>query len=322
MARLLSGLTLIVCGLAVLGLVASSLHHSRADYALTLRPADEATLRAIAPLTRALPTPENFSVENITITTPDLRAPTATGIVVRHDDKLVPLAWRNNVTEPVFFTDLAAADLAQVMDALRQHAPRDAVIFAWWDLSRAIRLLTQHDAPLDDPQAQGLLLPAPWEDARRREGERWGAGVAPETAKPFQRFIDALLANATDGAKIIRDIARGKPAYIIVHISDVGKLAATRPQELSIGHRDFPASGVSHGVIRSAKQWLKDANMTGPFAAEPIDGALRLHYFPNSTDSARLITKLLPFSTSNPAEPDGFALVYQFRGYWVYRVKR
>ena len=321
MARLLSGLALIVCGLTILGLVAWSRHDPRADYALTLGPADDDTRRAMAPLMRALPAPENIRVENITITTPDVRIPTATGIVAHDGARLVPLAWRNNVRESVFFADLATADLAQVMEALAQHAPADAVIFAWWDLSRAVRLLTRRDAPLDDPQARGVLAPASWPEARACEAGRWGAGASPETAKTFERFVDALLAGAVDGARILQEMASGKPAYILVHISDVEKLAATRPQELEIGHRDFPASGVSHGVIRSAKQWIEDEKITGPFAAEPIDGAMRLHYFLNSTDSTRLITKLLPFSTSNPAKVEAFELVYQFKGYWVYRVK-
>ena len=59
----------------------------------------------------------------------------------------------------------------------------------------------------------------------------------------------------------------------------------------------------------------------GAFAAEPIGGATRLHYFQRKADSDTLIAKLLPFSTSNPMQLERLELVYQHKGWWVYRLK-
>ena len=74
-------------------------------------------------------------------------------------------------------------------------------------------------------------------------------------------------------------------------------------------------------MIKSAKQWMQDNRIDGGFAVEPMSGATRLHYFLRKEDSNALIAKLLPFSTSNPAQLENFDLVYQLKGYWIYKLK-
>lgn len=261
-------------------------------------------------------------LQKIEVSAKDERKPVAEGVVASADGgRLTPLVWRNQVTEPILFSDVSADDAAKVLAAIREHTPQDAVVLAWWDFSRAIRLVAERAAPLDDAQARGLLVPAAWSAAAAPERARWGAGAPAASVDVFTRFIDALLesdeARASDALKKLAD---GKPAYVAVRISDVWRLAAVRPQKLSIAYKDFAATGVSHGLIKSAQQWLRDEKIEGGYAVEPTGGATRLHYFQRKSDGDRLIARLLPFSTSLPSPLTRLSLVYQHKGWWIYRL--
>lgn len=310
------GAALVAGGLGLIGWAGYSALRPVSHYALTLAAAPAEEAKEITSLSLA---PE--SLQRIEIASPEERRPIAGGLVTRDGERLTPLAWRNEVTEPILFADVSAADTAKVLAAIREHVPDDAVVLAWWDLSRAIRAAAKREAPLDDPQARGLLIPQTWTEARDAESRRWGAGAAPQSAESFGQFIDALLSDETQGAAALAKLAGGRPAYVAVHIADVWKAAAARPERLAIAYKDFPSAGVSHGVIKSATQWMREQKIDGGFAVEPIGGATRLHYFQRKSDSDALIAKLLPFSTSNPMQLDRLELVYQHKGWWVYRLK-
>jgi hydroxylamine oxidation protein HaoB len=310
------GAALVAVGVALLGWAGYSALRPVSHYAATLAEAPADAVKEVAGLSLA---PD--SLQRVDITSPEERRPVAEGLLARDGERLTPLAWRNQVTESVFFADLPAADSAKVLAAIREHVPEGAVVLAWWDVSRAIRVGAKKDAPLDDPQARGLQIPPTWTEAREIESRRWGAGASPLAAESFGQFVDALLSDETQGAAALARLAGGKPAYVAVHISDVWKLAATKPERLSIAYKDFPSAGVSHGVIKSATQWMREQKIDGAFAAEPQGGATRLHYFQRKADSDTLIAKLLPFSTSNPMQLERLELVYQHKGWWVYRLR-
>jgi hydroxylamine oxidation protein HaoB len=314
--RRILGVALVAAGLGLLGWAGYETLRPASHYALKIIPAPADDAKELAGLGLA---PE--ALHRIEITSPEERRPIATGVMTRDGERLAPLVWRNEVTEPILFTDVSASDATKALNAIREHAPEGAVVLAWWDLSRAIRATTKKDAPLDDPQARGLLIPQTWTEAAAAERQRFGAGVKPEAAESFSRFIEALLSDEASGAKALAGLANGKPAFIAVHISDVWKAAAARPERLSIAYKDFASSGVSHGVIKTATQWMRDNKIDGGFAVEPMIGATRLHYFQRKSDSDKLIAKLLPFSTSNPMQLDRLELVYQHKGWWVYRLK-
>ncbi len=314
--RRLIGAGLVVGGLALLGWAGYSTLKPVSHYALTVAPAPDDDAKALAGLGLA-----RDALQRVEITSPEERRPIASGLVAKDGARLAPLVWRNEVTEPILFSDISAPDMAKVLTAIREHVPEDAAVLAWWDLSRAIRAAAKRNAPLDDSDASGLLIPPSWTEAREAERARWGAGAPPSSHESFEPFIDALLSDEKRGADILAKLTGGKPAFVAVHISDVWKATAARPERLSIGYKDFPASGVSHGVIKSATQWMRENRIDGAFAAEPTGGALRLHYFTRKGDSDVLVAKLLPFSTSNPAQLERFELVYQLKGWWVYRLK-
>ena len=315
MNRTILGAALLAIGVMLVGLSAYSTLRPVSHYAATLSQAPPELAREA----------EGFGIktdllQQMVVTTSTEKRPVATGLVARdRDGRLVPLLWRNAVTEPIFFPDTTAADMSKVLTAIREHAPQDAVVLAWWDLSRAIRFVAERDAPLDDGAARGLQIPQSWTEARDIERARWGAGA--QSAQNFGEFIDAMLSDESRGADRLKALAGGKTAYVAAHISDVWKSAAVRPERLSIAYKDFPSSGVSHGLIKSAQQWMRENHVDGAFAVEPMLGATRLHYFQRKSDADLLIAKLLPFSTSNPMRLERFELVYQHKGWWIYRLK-
>ena len=315
--RLIVGVALIVFGFALLGSAIYAGLNPTAPFETRLAPISADAAKDVEGFGL---TPERL--QQIEVSAKDERRPIATGVVARDEaGRLTPLTWRNQVTEPIFFAEVSAADAAKVLAAIREHTPQDAVVLAWWDLSRAVRLVAGRAAPLDDAEARGLLLPAAWSVAGAAERARWGAGVPTSSANSFTRFMDALLdADETRANEALKKLADGKPAYVTVRISDAWMLAAARPQQLSITYKDFAATGVSHGLIKSAQQWMRDQKIESGFAVEPMGGATRLHYFQRKSDGDRLIARLLPFSTSLPSPLTRLSLVYQHKGWWIYRL--
>lgn len=315
--RLVAGVALIIFGFALLGWAIYAGLNPTAPFETRLAPISAEAAKEVAGFGL-----KADRLQKIEVSAKDERKPVADGVIASGEGgRLTPLVWRNQVTEPILFSDVSADDAAKVLAAIREHTPQDAVVLAWWDFSRAIRLIAERAAPLDDAQARGLLVPAAWSAAAAPERARWGAGAPASSVDVFTRFIDALLesdeARASDALKKLAD---GKPAYVAVRISDVWRLAAVRPQKLSIAYKDFAATGVSHGLIKSAQQWLRDEKIEGGYAVEPTGGATRLHYFQRKSDGDRLIARLLPFSTSLPSPLTRLSLVYQHKGWWIYRL--
>ncbi|MCX7898941.1 MAG: hydroxylamine oxidation protein HaoB [Methylocystis sp.] len=313
--QLIAGLSLLAFGAMLLAWSILAAISPTAHYSVNLSTAPAESLRDF----------ESFglsreNIQRIEIRAADEKQPVAEGLFTREGaGRLTPLAWRNNVTEPIFFADAASADLSKVLVAIREHVPAEAVVFAWWDLSRAIRLAAQRDAPLDDARGRGLLMPAAWKNTAAQESARWGAGADAASSETFSRYVDALLMDEARGAEALKALARDKPAFIVAHISDIWKLAAARPEKIFVAYKDFPSSGASHGLIKSAQQFLRDEKIEGGYAVEPMGSATRLHYLPRRSDGDALIARLLPFSTSLAAPPTKLSLTYQHKGWWVWR---
>lgn len=313
---------LIVAGVAILAWAATSaLQPSPLPYGLHFSQASAAALPEFSGLGI-----DEAKLERLDVNAPGVKNPIATALITHdHDGGLVPLSWSNAVMEPVFFPDLNAAETSKVLAAIKDHVPREAIILSWWDLSRRIRSIAQRQAPLDDPLARGLLIPSAWSSRGNRVIENqtalWGAGVPPGDGAVFAKFVAALLSHEQDGADALAEIAGGKPAYLVLHLSDIWKAAAARPDLISIAYRDFPGAGGLHGVSKAVHQWIQEQKIEGGYTVEPIGDAVRLHYLPRKSDSEHLLAQLLPFSTSNPLRLDRLRLVYQYKGYWIYELR-
>lgn len=263
-------------------------------------------------------------IDKLEFSVPGSRNPVAEVLIAREaDGRVVALNWQNNVTEPILAADLRAEEVGKVTKAIHDHVPADAVVLGWWDLSRKIRLVSQRNAPLDDPRARGLLVPASWAAARllieSKERAYWGAAVPERDGEAFSKFIDALLLDEENGAAALAALAPGKAIYVAVHLSDIWKVAMERPERLDISSKDFPGS-VSHGVMKTASRWLREQKLDASYAVEPIGNAVRVHYLPKPADAERLIARMLPFTSSNPMQLSHLKLVYQHRGFWIYRL--
>jgi hydroxylamine oxidation protein HaoB len=320
--RMLEPACLFVAGFAMLGWAGwSNQRSSPLPYEQVTAPASSTSLAdfSAGSLDRAKP-------ERIEIRAPEAaKGPIATGVVIRDPaGRPTPLDWRNATTEPIFFADTDPADTAKVLAAIREHAPPEAVILAWWDMSRRIRILAGRQAPLDDPLARGLLTPSAWtaDVSAINESQRayWGAGVPRPEGEVFAKFVDALLMDDARGVAALAEIAGGKEVFVAVRLSDIWKAAAVRPDLLSISYRDFPGGGDAHRVMKAAREWMQDNAIEGSFAVETMGAATRLHYLPRKADAARLLTRMLPFSTSNPLKLERLQLVYQHKGFWIYRL--
>lgn len=311
---------LVLAGLAGLGLaVLPNTSPPELPYATDVR------ATSAAEMTGTERPPEDVGkIEKLELSVPGTRHPVVQALIAREaDGRAVALNWQNNVTEPILAADLTAAEVGKVTKAIHDHVPSDAVVLGWWDLSRKIRLVSQRNAPLDDPLARGLLVPASWEPARQlithKERAYWGAAVPAADGAAFSQFIDALLLDETQGAAALAALAPGKTVYVAVHLSDIWKVATERPESLALSSKDFPGSA-SHGVMRTAGQWLRDQKLDASYAVEPIGHAVRVHYLSRPADAERLIAKMLPFTSSNPMQLSHLRLVYQHRGFWIYRL--
>jgi hydroxylamine oxidation protein HaoB len=309
--RLIAGVALIVSGFALFGWAIYAGLNPTAPFETRLAPISAEAAKDVEGFGL---TPE--CLQQIEVSAKDERRPIATAVVARDDaGRLTPLVWRNQVTEPIFFADVSAADRR----VLPQSASirREAVVLAWWDFARDPAIAGREAPPTT---SEDFHCPPPGR-LRGRWSARGGARDPTSSANSFTRFMDALLdSDEARASEALKKLADGKPAYVAVRISDAWMLAAARPQQLSIAYKDFAATGVSHGLIKSAQQWMRDQKIEGGFAVEPMGGATRLHYFQRKSDGDRLIARLLPFSTSLPSPLTRLSLVYQHKGWWIYRL--
>lgn len=315
---------LVATGLVLAGLAANSvLQPAPMPYDRTMTAADPSSYQPLS-LPEALRSKPD--IQRLEWHTPGVRGPIASALVMRdREGRMVPLDWQNFVTEPVLAADLTITEVNKVLSAVREHVPKEAVVLSWWDLSRKIRLIAGRQAPLDDPLVRGLLVPTAWAGSGERvlakERPFWATGTATPESGAFGTFIDALTKDELAGAEALRSLGGNADIYLAVHLSDIWKLASSRPDKIGIAYRDFPAAGQAHGVIKAVRQWMAENKMGLPYAIEPIGNAVRLHHFTDRASSQVLLAKLLPFSESNPMTLSQFDLVYQHRGFWIFKLK-
>jgi len=320
-ARLWAAL-LFFLGVALIGAAGlATLRPAPEPYVLIRAPAEAAALKDFAAFQ-----PKLSEMESVELRAAEGEKPVASGLIAKGaDGRLAPFAWRSRVTEPALLADINPDDESKVLLALKEHAPKEAIVLAWWDFSRRIRALTGGAAPLDDPQASGALVPDAWSAARAeieaRQRALWGAGVATTEGERFRKFIDALVSEDEEtGARRMAGIAGWAPVFLALRLSDVWRAAAARPEAISLNDRDFAGAGDLHGATKAVRDWIAQEKIEGGYAVEPFGGAYRIHYFADKKGERTLLARLLPFSTSNPMALKRFRLVYQYRDYWLYEL--
>ncbi|HMR71708.1 MAG TPA: hydroxylamine oxidation protein HaoB [Rubrivivax sp.] len=236
----------------------------------------------------------------------------------------VMVDWENASGEPLVHVDTRAAELAGLAQAVREHTPEDSLLLAWWDTARALALLTGRRTPFDAWFGEPFIAPSPWL-ARRSSIETaergfWGAAPSQPQAREFRRFAEALASDERTGAQALRELAGGREAFVVVHVSDLFKLGRMLPQQLGVATKDFPLRGDLHGPIVFVKRWMQEQQWSGYTVHEPSDRIARATFVTDARSAQTLLARLLPLTSSAPLEMRDPVLVHQQGGYWVYRI--
>jgi hydroxylamine oxidation protein HaoB len=267
----------------------------------------------------------DLNISRYEIHTEGIDQPLASGHIARHGNGApVLLDWENRTSELIVSTDAKLSELVALSQAIARHAPRDALILAWWDTARQINLLSGRDTLFKSHLSEPLIVPTPWrtqaQAIRNYEDEFWGAPAAKEERARFTRFADALLSEPEKGAAMLRELSGNREAYIAVHVTDLYKLGLLRPEQFDVTYKHFPMEGNMHGLIGYLKQWMQDNNYL-TYTLQSLNERMVRAYFLKEPKSAQtLIARMLPFTQSQPLDLQPVQLIYQQGGYWVYKI--
>ena len=236
----------------------------------------------------------------------------------------VMLDWENRTSELLLSVDNKLPELAALSAAIARHAPRDALILAWWDTSRQIHLLAARDTLFTSRLVEPLIVPAHWQSRsdsiRRYEDSFWGSSPDEKEQRQFQRFADALLATPEKGAAQLRELAGEREAYLVIHVTDLYKLGLLRPEQFDITYKNFPMEGNMHGLIGYLKNWMQSNNFHTYTLQSLSDKMVRGYFLRDDQSSHTLIAQMLPFTETMPLDLTALQLIYQQGGYWVYQI--
>lgn len=316
------GMSLVAAGLILLGLVVRSFWQpGAAPYRYQW--VEQAGVERIAESDlQAWP---DLAITKVEIRASGLDQPLAVGQVARRGQGApVMLDWDNRSGEPLVFTDTRLGELKALGQAVSKHAPKDALLLAWWDTARQLHLLTGRDVAYDAHLGQPLVAPAPWRhhdlSIVRYEREFWGAPPNDVDAQRFARFAEALASESDRGAAMLRELAGNREAYVIVHVSDLYKLGLQFPDRLGVAYKDLILKGDVHGQISYVKRWVAE-NRYSAYTVHELSGQqARAYAVTDARSGQTLLAQMLPLGSSNPTEMQALQLVYQHGGYWVYRI--
>lgn len=234
------------------------------------------------------------------------------------------LNWESLVSEPVGFIGGELSELATIGTDLTQHVPKEALILAWWDISRQLHLLSERDILFKSHLGQPLITPSYWKDRipviEEYERQFWGGQGAEEEGTKFQQFVDALSSEPAKGAAILRQLAGSREAYIVVHPTDLYKVGLLRPNRMEIAFKDFPLTGNVHGLANQVKAWMKENGYDTYTLQSLSEKVVRAYFLNQNKDGKLLLAQMLPLMNSTPIDFENLQLVHKHGGYWVYKI--
>ena len=271
--------------------------------------------------------PKDLVVRQYELRAEDFDKPVAVAHVAGDKGGPVLLQWKSRSPEPILYLTPPAADTAALAEAVAKHVDAKALVLAWWDTSRRLKVLGGVPVLFDANLGMPVLVPTPWRARRSAidalEHEFWQVPRLGETQALFESFVEALLADEESGAAKLRELAGEREAYVIVHVVDAYKLGALQPKRFGIGYKDFPTGGNFHALLAHVKDWLRAQGYDSYTAAAGSEsGSARVYFFTDKSSADTLAARMLPFSTSDPTRLAALHLVYQRSGYWVYRLSR
>jgi hydroxylamine oxidation protein HaoB len=236
----------------------------------------------------------------------------------------VLLSWENHISEPLVSVDSNLSDLTKVSIELAKHVPKGAVILAWWDISRQVRLLAGCDTLFMSHLGEPMIAPSQWKGRdgaiKKYEQEFWGAPAQDGENRKFQRFADALAADSEKGSAILRELAGGREAYVVVHVTDLYKLGLMRPERLDMAFKDFPLTGNVHGLAAQVKAWMHSKEYESYTLQSLSERMVRAYFIRDSKIGKTLLSQMVPFMDRTPFELHALQPIYNHGGYWVYKI--
>ncbi len=238
----------------------------------------------------------------------------------------VLLNWSNQLAEPLITLSPTIDDLNMLSRSIEEHLPRGALVLGWWDTMRRLALVSNIETPLHENLGRPLLLPDTWSGHRaaveQLENAFWSvpSDGTSRTLALFERLQTALLADLPTGVQLMRELTPDRDAYLVLHVTDAYKLGVLNPGKLGIGYRDFPLSGNMHTTIGHIKKWLTDSGYESYTVDKLSDTSVRVFFLTDEQSHSPLIAQVLPFTTSQPLKLEHIKVVYQYKGYWVYRI--
>ena len=267
----------------------------------------------------------NISRYNVIV--PDVEKPIAEATVAQRGDTApVLVKWQNNTKQILHTLDWKASELSALANAISQYADKDALILAWWDISRQINLLTEHETLFTSHLNEPLIIPQHWQEFAQAiddyEQTFWQSKPSQQELDQFKRFSEALTAKPEEGAAQLRNlVGENREAYIIVHVADLYKLGLMYPEKIGVAYQNFPLTGNMHGMINHMKVQLKENDFDTYTLQSITDTEVRAYFLSDEQSSETLLASMLPFTDKDaPMELEALQLLYQRGGYWLYKI--
>lgn len=244
-------------------------------------------------------------------------------------DGPVAFGWQPQVDAPLLRLLPLTKEVADLAPVLERHVPKQGRVFAWWDSSRELGLLSGVDMAFDKHLGVPLFLPPQWQktqaDIDSIEADFWksdaDSGVVKAQHKRFQRYVHALLADEKAGVAELQQLAGDKPAAFIVHVRDIILLGQMAPDKIGVAFRDFPKTGDVHGMVRSVRGWVKKQGYPAyALIGQETGHKVRVVALTDEASGQTLAARLLPFIGNNRSTVPGTVLVYRTGGFWVYQL--
>lgn len=241
----------------------------------------------------------------------------------RQNGVSVLLNWENLVSEPVGFMGGELAELTAIASDVTKFVPKDAVILAWWDISRQLGLLSERETVFSSHLGEPIITPSYWKDRSASiaeyEQQFWGAASVEEGQK-FKQFVDALSSEPHKGVAVLQQLVGRREAYIVVHPSDLYKLGLLRSDRMEIAFKDFPLTGNVHGLANQVKAWMKEYGYDTYTLQSLSEKVVRAYFLNQNKNGKLLLAQMLPLMNSTPIDFEALQLVHKHGGYWVYKI--
>lgn len=244
----------------------------------------------------------------------------------RENEPPVLLNWENHTGEPLITLDRKPAELSALASAIDKYTPPDALILAWWDTSRQIRLLSARPTLFNGHLTEPLIIPAHWQNhteaIRAYENTRTHPVPSAQERAQFARFTEALTLSPEAGVAKLRElIGAEQEAYLVIHIADLYKLGLMYPDKFGVAYKNFAMTGNIHGLINHMKVEMSEHGYSTYTLQSLSDQDIRVFFLTDEASTHTLMAHMLPFTgKAPPLDFKAAQLVYQQGSYWVYKL--